>query len=100
MEKRNVFISCVLVLMLIAFLAACASTPDGENVSDMALAANVKAALEADPSLKAFNIGIETRNGDVYLTGWVGSQDDVIRAGQVAQSAKGARSVKNNLTPR
>jgi osmotically-inducible protein OsmY len=100
MKKRNVFTCCVFALILIAFLAACASTPDGENVSDMALAANVKAALEADPSLKAFNIGIETRDGEVYLTGWVGSQDDVVRAGQVAGSARGARSVKNNLTAR
>ena len=97
MKKRNVFIVYLTVLALIVTLAACASTPDG---GDMALAANVKSALEADNSLKAFNVGIETRNGVVILTGWVSSQDEVMRAGQIAQGVQGTRSVENKLSVR
>jgi osmotically-inducible protein OsmY len=97
MKKRNVFVICLVVLSLWVTLAACASTPDG---GDMALAANVKSALETDPSLRTFNIGIETRNGVVILTGWVSSQDDVTRAGQVAQGVQGTRSVENKLAVR
>jgi hyperosmotically inducible protein len=84
--------------MLIATFAACASTHAGEDVDDMTLAANVKSRLEADDSLKSFQIGIETRNGVVHLSGWVNSRDAAIRAGQVVQSVNGVRSVKNNLT--
>ena len=98
MKKTNVFIGYVLLFVLITTLAACASASGGEDVDDMALAANVKSRLEADDSLKSFQIGVETLNGVVHLRGWVDSQDAVIRAGQVVQSVKGVHSVKNNLT--
>ena len=94
MKKRSVFF---LVLVMIATLVACASASDDEKVGDMALAENVKTALEADDSLRSFNIGIETRDGVVILSGWVSSQDALVKAGQIARSVKGTRSVKNNL---
>ena len=98
MKKRNVFIRYVLALVLIVTFAACASASDAENVDDMTLGANVKSALEADDSLRSFNIGIETRGGVVILSGWVSSQDAVVKAGQIAQSVEGAQSVENNLS--
>lgn len=98
MEERNAFIRYVLlVLVLVAVFAAAASASDTEKVDDMTLAANVKSVLEADDSLRSFNIGIETRDGVVILSGWVSSQDAVVRAGQIARSVKGVRSVENNL---
>jgi hyperosmotically inducible protein len=98
MKNRNAFIPYLLVFVLIATFAAWASASDGEKVDDMVLATNVKSALQADDSLRSFDIGIETRDGVVILTGWVSSQDAVVRAGQIAQSVKGARSVENNLS--
>jgi hypothetical protein len=100
MKRRNAFIRYLLVFVLIATFAACASTSGVEKVDDMALAANVKSALEADDSLRSFNIGIETRGGDVILSGWVSSQDTVVKAGQIARSVRGAQSVENNLRVR
>ena len=97
MEKRNVFIRYLLVLVLIATFAACASASDAEKIGDMALAENVKSVLEADDSLRSFNIGIKTRDGVVILSGWVSSQDALVKAGQIARSVKGTRSVENNL---
>jgi len=94
MKKRNVFL---LVFVLIATFAACASASDDEKVGDMALAENVKSVLEADDSLRSFNIGIETRDGVVILSGWVSSQDALVKAGQIVRSVKGTRSVENNL---
>jgi hyperosmotically inducible protein len=94
MKKRNVFF---LVLVLIATFVACASASDAEKVGDMALAENVKSVLEADDSLRSFNIGIETRDGVVILSGWVSSQDALVKAGQIVRSVKGTRSVENNL---
>ena len=94
MKKRSVFF---LVLVMIATLVACASASDDEKVGDMALAENVKSVLEADDSLRSFNIGIETRDGVVILSGWVSSQDALVKAGQIVRSVKGTRSVENNL---
>jgi osmotically-inducible protein OsmY len=98
MKKRNVFISCVLGLVLIAAFAVFTSASDAEKVDDMTLAADIKSALEADDSLRSFDIGIETRDGVVILSGWVSSQNAVVKAGQIARSVKGARSVENNLS--
>jgi len=97
MEKRNTLIRYLLVLVMIATFAASAWASDAEKVDDMTLATNVKSALEADDSLRSFNIGIETRDGVVILSGWVSSQGAVVKAGQIASSVKGARSVKNGL---
>ena len=94
MKKRSVFF---LVLVLIATFVACALASDAEKVGDMALAENVKSVLEADDSLRSFNIGIKTRDGVVILSGWVSSQDALVKAGQIARSVKGTRSVENNL---
>jgi osmotically-inducible protein OsmY len=98
MTKRNVFICCFLVLALIAAFAVRAPASDPEKVDDMTLAADVKSALEADDSLRSFDIGIETRSGVVILSGWVSSQDAAVKAGQIARGVKGARSIENNLS--
>jgi osmotically-inducible protein OsmY len=98
MKKRNVFIAYLLFLTLIATSAVWASAFDGEEIDDMTLGANVLSALDADDSLRSFNITVETRNGVVILNGWVNSQDALIKAGQIAQSVKGTQSVKNNLS--
>lgn len=97
MKEKKTCMWRLCVFALAAVLAGCASTP---GVGDMALAANVKSALEADPSLRSFNVGIETRDGVVILTGWVSSQDAVTKAGEIAQGVEGARSVENKLTVR
>ena len=56
MKKRNVFISCLLVLMLITTFVACASSPKqestGEFVDDSVITTKVKALLANDDFLK------------------------------------------------
>ncbi|HME43881.1 MAG TPA: BON domain-containing protein [Syntrophorhabdales bacterium] len=101
MKKRNVFIPFLLVLMLIATFASCASTPKqestGEYVDDSVITTKVKSLLAADDFLKSFQIGVESYKGIVQLSGFVNSQNAVDKAGQIAGSVKGVRSVKNNL---
>lgn len=101
MKKKNMFIRCCLVLMLIATFTACASTPKqestGEFVDDSVITTKVKALLAEDDFLKSFQISVESRKGVVALSGWVNSQDTINKAGQIARSVKGVRSVKNNL---
>jgi hyperosmotically inducible periplasmic protein len=98
MKKGNVFIRYLLGFVLIATFAVCVSVSHAEEVDDMTLAANVKSALEADDSLRSFDIGIKTRGGGIILSGWVSSQDAVIKAGQIVRSVKGGQSVENNLS--
>jgi len=101
MKKRNLLIGYLVLLMLVATFAACASTPHqegtGEYVDDSVITTKVKALLAEDSFLKSFQIGVESFKGIVQLSGFVNSQNAVDKAGQIAWSVKGVKSVKNNL---
>src|SRR4030065_2936093 len=101
MKKRNIVIHCLVLLMLIAALVACASTSKregaGEYVEDSVITTKIKSLLAADDFLKSFRISVETYKGTVPLSGFVNSQQAIDKAGQIARSVKGVTSVKNNL---
>ena len=101
MKKRNIVIHGLVLLMLIATFVACASTPKqestGEYVDDSVITTKVKSLLAADDFLKSFQISVETFKGTVQLSGFVGSQKAVDKAGEITRSVKGVSSVKNDL---
>ena len=101
MKKRNMLIGCFVLLMLITTLVACASTSKqegaGEYVDDSVITTKVKSLLAADDFLKSFEISVETFKGIVQLSGFVDSQKAVDKAGEIASSVQGVKSVKNNL---
>ena len=101
MKKRNMFISYLVLIMLVATFAACASSPKqestGEFVDDSVITTKVKALLAEDSFLKSFQISVETHKGIVQLSGFVDSQNTINKAGQIAMSVKGVKSVRNSL---
>jgi osmotically-inducible protein OsmY len=101
MKKRNRFVSYFVLLMLMVAFVACASTSKqestGEYVDDSVITTKVKALLAADDFLKSFQISVETYKGTVQLSGFVGSQNAVNKAVQIARSVSGVKSVKNSL---
>jgi osmotically-inducible protein OsmY len=101
MKKRNIVIHCLALLMLIATLAACASTrtqeSTGEYIDDSVITTKVKSLLAADDFLKSFQISVETYKGTVQLSGFVNSQQAIDKAVEIARSVKGVTSVKNDL---
>jgi hypothetical protein len=104
MKKKN-FVTRVLALfMLIAVIAAftaCASTRThesaGEYVDDSVITTKVKSLLAADDFLKSFQIGVETYQGAVQMSGFVNTQKAVDKASEIVRSVKGVKSIKNNL---
>ncbi len=101
MKKRNIFIHCLLLLILIATFVACASTSKqestGEYVDDSVITTKVKTLLAGDDFLKSFKISVETYKGAVQLSGFVNTQKAADKAVEIAGSVKGVRSVKNSL---
>ena len=101
MKIRTIAIRYFVFLLLIASIAACASTPThestGEYVDDSVITTKVKSLLATDGFLKSFQISVETYQGTVQLSGFVGSQQAVDKAGEITRSVKGVKSVKNNL---
>jgi len=101
MKNRNLFIRYCVIIMLIASFMACASTSKqsgtGEYVDDSVITTKVKSLLAADDFLKSFEISVETYKGVVQLSGFVDSQKAVDKAGEIARSVGGVKSVKNDL---
>ena len=101
MKKRNIVIRFLVVLVMIAAFVACASTPKhegtGEYIDDSVITAKVKTQLASDDFLKSFQIGVESFQGTVQLSGFVNSQQAVDKAGEIVRSVKGVKSLKNNL---
>lgn len=101
MAKRHRTWSFLVCITLVTLFLGCASTPTkestGEYVDDSTITTKVKAAIFNDPALKVFQINVETFKGEVQLSGFVDSAQTVKKAGEVARSVGGVKSVKNNL---
>ena len=101
MVKRHRILSFLICVALVTVFLGCASTPKregtGEYIDDSAITTKVKAAIFNEPTLKVFQINVETFKGEVQLSGFVDSAQSVKKAGEVARSVKGVKSVKNNL---
>lgn len=67
---------------------------------DSAITARVKAALLAERGIPSLQISVETYEGRVQLSGFVGSPHLVSRAGRVTASVSGVRTVHNNIAVR
>jgi osmotically-inducible protein OsmY len=97
-------LSFLVCIVLAAAFMGCASTEKkrgtGEYIDDGAITTKVKAAILNEPTLKVFQINVETFKGDVQLSGFVDSAQSVSKAGEVARGVKGVKSVKNSLIVR
>ena len=101
MKKRRGVIGCLVLILFVATLVACASTSKqegmGEYVDDSVITTKVKSMLAADDFLKSFQIGVETYKGIVQLSGFVDSQKAIDKAVEITRGVKGVESVKSDL---
>jgi len=82
-------------------VTACQFTPTrertGQYPDDTATTGKVKAALFNGPTPKSAESNVETVNGVVQLSGFVGTQADPAKAVSVARGVDGVRAVKNDM---
>jgi osmotically-inducible protein OsmY len=99
--KQLKYFAAFFMATALLFSLGCASTPttegSGEYVDDGVITTKVKAAIFHEPTLKSAEIKVETFKGIVQLSGFVGSQSSVIKAGEVASGVNGVKSVKNDI---
>jgi hyperosmotically inducible protein len=74
------------------------STSVGTEVDDSVVTTQVKSALLADADVKSFDFKVETRKGEVQLSGFVDNQVQLDRAIAVARAVPGVTSVMNNVS--
>ena len=92
-----------------AFISACnkpqdvvktapPSTSVGTEIDDSVITAQVKSALIGDADIKSFDFKVETRKGEVQLSGFVDNQTQVDKAIVLARAVNGVKSIDNKVT--
>jgi len=101
MSKSRTILGLLVSLLLIISLLSCASTQKssstGEYFDDTVITSKIKALLVKDTALKSFQVSVETFKGVVQLSGFVDTSKTRDKAGYIARTVKGVKSVKNNL---
>jgi osmotically-inducible protein OsmY len=101
MLKTNRIIKFLACLVLVAGFTGCAATSNqestGQYIDNSVITSKVKAAIFDEPSLKTFQIKVESFKGEVQLSGFVDSPASVVKAEEVARGVQGVSGVKNDL---
>ena len=99
MKKRNTIIHCLVLLMVIATFAACASTPTRERASNMddRIESSAKKSYVFKTYLKDDDIKIQSRDGAVILTGTVSEESHKSLARDTVADLPGVKTVDNRL---
>ena len=74
------------------------ATTVGTELDDSVVTARVKSALLADPDVKSFDLKVQTRKGEVQLSGFVDNQTRIDRAIVVTRGVAGVKSIENNVS--
>jgi len=72
----------------------------GQTLDDAGITMKVKGKFLEDPDVKGLQIDVDTREGVVYLTGSVKSENEKEKAVRLARETDGVRDVQANLSIR
>ncbi len=74
-----------------------ATTTVGTDIDDSVITSSVKSALLADADIKSFDFKVETRKGEVLLSGFVDNQAQLDRATAATRAVAGVKGIQNNV---
>ncbi|MCX7149876.1 MAG: BON domain-containing protein [Rhodocyclales bacterium] len=101
MKQLRNYLSAAFLAVTLVSVVGCASTSTqegtGEYVDDSVITTKVKAAIFEEPTLKSFEINVETFKGVVQLSGFVAAPASASKAGDLARGVRGVKSVKNDI---
>lgn len=109
------YVMRLMTVIIVATLAACSSMLVGGGNStggqlgtdnrspaqlqaDNAISATIRSRYAADSAISRFNLGVDTINGVVRLSGSVDSFEVRDRAVGIARRTDGVRSVRNDIS--
>jgi hyperosmotically inducible periplasmic protein len=102
MRTKHVVVAVAGSLVGVGLLAlarrAFSMVPRGTRHADSGLTSVIQASLQANDKVKARQVDVETREGVVYLTGVVDTEEARREAGRVARRTEGVGGVVNDLT--
>ena len=78
--------------------AIAAPTTVGNDIDDTVVTARVKSALMANPKINSYEFKVETRKGEVMLSGFVDSHAQLDLATSITRDVEGVKAVQNKVT--
>jgi hyperosmotically inducible protein len=69
----------------------------GTAIDDSVVTTRVKSALLNDADIKSFDLKVETRKGEVMLSGFVDNQTQINRAMNLIRTVEGVKSIDNKV---
>lgn len=94
------YLALLFTCLLSLSLAGCAADTKeraSEYFDDTTITTKVKTKLFDDPQTSGFAITVKTYKGTVQLSGFVNSDKEKDRAGELAKAVPGVKDVKNDL---
>ena len=70
----------------------------GTEIDDSVVTNKVKSALLNDPDVKSIDFKVETRKGEVLLSGFAANQSQIDRAMAVTKAVPGVKSIDNKVS--
>lgn len=93
-------LAAVLAAITAALAVACSSAPPKspeQERADLATAARVTAALDANPIYYLRDVEVNVDNGVALLTGYVWTTDALYHAQQIARAVPGVSAVRSQM---
>ena len=97
LKRCCVFFAATLLLFALGCASTSAREGAGETVDDTVITTRVRAVIFNEPSLKAFQINVETYRNVVQLSGFVGTGANMDKAVHLAGAVKGVSAVRNDM---
>jgi hyperosmotically inducible protein len=102
-------LSTALVGVLALYSAGCSKSTDsagvpapsvtvGTEIDDSVVTTKVKSALLQDETVKSYDLKVETRKGEVQLSGFVDNQSQMETAMAIARGVEGAKNIDNRMS--
>lgn len=70
----------------------------GTEIDDSVVTTRVKSALLNDADIKSFDLKVETRKGEVLLSGFVDNQTQIDRAVTLIRTVEGVKNIDNKVS--
>lgn len=100
---KSTFVAAILVASTI-IVGGCASNREqstmGQMVDDAKITTQIKARFAESAVVSALAIKVDTKNGDVQLSGFAKSSEEKNAAETIARKVPHVRSVKNDIVIR
>lgn len=107
LPRRLTFTALIAVCAMIVPLSGCNQAKDttgtaepttiGNEIDDSVLTTRVRSALLADEYIRSIDIKVETRKGEVMLSGFADNQAQIDRGLFVSKNIVGVKAVVNKL---